>query len=180
MNRFDSHISGYRPYRALIFLGLCCLLPSAQVTGASTVHAGQPTQLLSGDRLIFLTEEGKRYRVKLMGIEAPTPKEALGAQAQRYLGSLVMGRFLTLTHGSIDAEGFLVGKLSHGGADVNIRLIQAGLAVHDPRGQTETDLIRYADAQRKAQKLRLGIWKPQARQPRVRNLPGGGPGIILR
>ena len=180
MNRFDSHISGYRPYRALIFLVLCCLLPGVQATGMHTVHSGRPTQLLSGDRLIFLTEKGTRYRVKLLGIEAPPPKKALGAQAQRYLGSLIMGRFLTLKRGSIDAEGFLVGKLSHGGADVNIRLIQAGLAVHDPLGQTEADLVRYADAQRKAQALRLGIWKPQKRQPRVQYLPGGGPGIILR
>ena len=91
-----------------------------------------------------------------------------------------MGRSLTLTHRSTDAEGYLLGKLSHGGADVNIRLIQAGLTFHDPRGQTEADLIRYADAQRKAQALGLGIWKPQKRQPRVQNLPGGGPGIILR
>lgn len=180
MNRFDTHISGYQPCWALILLGLCCLLPGAQAAGAPTVHSGRPMQLLSGDRLIFLTEEGQSYRVKLLGIEAPPPKGALGAQAQRYLGSLVMGRFLTLTHRSTDAEGYLLGKLSHGGADVNIRMIQAGLAVHDPRGQTKADLVLYADAQHKAKQSKLGIWKQRVNQPRLMNLPGGGPGIILR
>ena len=164
----------------MTLLWLSCLLPDVQAAGAPTVHSGQPTQLISGDRLIFLTKEGRRYRVKLMGIKAPPQKGALGAQAQRYLGSLVMGRFLTLTHRSTDDEGYLLGKLSHGGADVNIRMILAGLAVHDPQGQTDAEFIRYAEAQREAQRLKLGIWRRQISQPRVVNPPGGGPGIILR
>jgi endonuclease YncB( thermonuclease family) len=180
LNGFEKHISGCSCYLALTLLWLCCLLPGVQAAGAPTVHSGQPTQLLSGDRLIFLTKEGRRYRVKLMGVKAPPPKGVPGAQAQRYLGSLVMGRFLTLTHRSTDAEGYLIGKLSHGGADVNIRMILAGLAVHDPQGQTEAELIRYAEAQHEAQRLKLGIWKRQVSQPRVVSPPGGGPGIILR
>ena len=166
MNHIDPH-SDCRLHWLLIFPALCCLLLSTQVQGAANVYAGSPARLLSGDRLIFIAENGERHRLRLMGIKTAPPKQATSADAMRYLGSLVMGRSLTFKYRITDGDGYLVGNLFHGGADINIRMIQAGLAVHDPFGQPVTDQIRYAEAQRKAQQMSLGIWNRDAGRPQL-------------
>ncbi|MCP3867066.1 MAG: hypothetical protein GY703_03035 [Gammaproteobacteria bacterium] len=135
--------------------------------------SGRPARLISGNQLILVTEQGAHHRVRLIGIHTPSPHEKPGAEAMRYLRGLIMGRFLTLKHAFADSEGQLTGYLFHGGADVNIRMIQSGLARHDPYGQSEPARIRYAESEKEAKQKKRGLWNHRTRDDLGRTIPGG-------
>ena len=138
---------------------LICLLLYFSLPGSSAESlSGQPLRVLSGDRLVLLGSDGRQYRIRLQGITTDPPNQYWGAAAKRYLSTLVLGRFLTVRYRIQDPDGYLRATLLHGGADMNRRLIQSGLARHDPAGQSTAERISYADAEQKAKRSRQGIW----------------------
>ncbi len=155
---------------------LICLLLIFSLPGDGTESlSGRPLRVLSGDRLVLLGNDGSQYRIRLKGISADPPNEYWGAAAKRYLTTLVMGRFLTVQYQSQGSDGDLLAKLLHGGADMNRRLIQAGLARHNPAGQTSVERISYAAAEQEARRSRQGVWSRANSEveKRGRSMPGG-------
>ncbi len=137
--------------------------------------SGRPTQVLSGERLILLGDDGKSYRVRLSGIITPPPNQGWGAAARRHLSALVMGRSITVYYRPARPGEEIRGHLFHGGSDVNIRLLQAGLARFDPSDLPEETAGAYAEAEHMARQSGAGIWRatPGAGIPGYRTIPGG-------
>jgi len=138
---------------------LCCALilacgPFVQAAGIS----GRALQVLSGDRLILQGSDGKRYDVRLAGVKCPPPDQKWGVAARRYLGTLIMGRSIKLTYGQQSPGRGQLGRLWHGGSDVNIRLLQAGLAQYHPVGLSDSDQHQYAASEQRAMTSRQGLW----------------------
>ena len=153
-------------------VGLLTLIAAVD-SGAQGV-SGRPVKVLSGDRLLLMADDNTTYRIALAGIAAPPPEDRWGAAAQRHLGMLVLGRVVRVEfvgHAAQSEE--LPGKVLLGGADINLRMIQASLARHLPTGQAKTDRIAYAEAEQRARKAQQGIWRPKPPTDRSRRIPGG-------
>ena len=158
------------------FLTLSCLLLllAAPLPQAAEI-SGRPLRLISGARLILQGSNGTPYQVKLAGIKSLPVNRKWGAAARRYLGTLIMGRPVTLEYRSGRPSDPLVGQLHQGGSNVNIRMLQAGVVIYDPVGLSENDQRRYSAAQQLAIDNRLGIWRDAAgrNQAGARSLPSG-------
>jgi len=140
-------------YTAL-FLGWLLL---AQTTSAE-ILSGRPSRIISGDQLI-LTSPGNRHQVvRLLGIQAPSQNRRMWRAARRHLSSIVSGRPVDIEYHNSNRRGHIIGKIFLGGADINLRMLQSGLAKHDPTQQTRHDRHTYAQAMRQAQQQGLGIW----------------------
>jgi len=158
-------------------LGCCLLLVFSHAESREVQSVfGRPLKILSGDRLLLTGEDNTLYRIRLSGIEAPSPDSRWGAAAKRHLGTLVLGRVVRVEFVRWqEGVGSLPAKVLLGGADVNLRLIQAGLARHTPSGQPATERTGYAEAERRARHKRQGIWSQDrtTHRPRARQIPGG-------
>jgi len=144
---------------------LCCLLlVSVQTATAIESLTGRPVRIISGNALVLVDSNGIAHRVKLSGIDTQPPNQPWGATARRHLQTLVMGRSVTLIYPGRGRTEEIHGQLRHGGADINIRLLSAGLARFDPSGLSRTDAERYAAAERRARMKRLGIWGTTGRE----------------
>jgi endonuclease YncB( thermonuclease family) len=154
---------------------ICLLLFCHPLEGLSEFLSGQPLRVLSGDRLLLLGDSGSRYLIRLQGVSTAPPDQYWGAAAKRYLSTLTMGRFLTVRYEEVDPDGYLRAKLLHGGADVNLRLVQSGLARHKPAGQTPVDRKSYAEAEQQARRSQQGLWSQTNNhgEKRGRTTPGG-------
>lgn len=155
---------------------LCCLLlVSLQTAAAGESLIGRPARIISGNELVLLDNGGAMHRVRLSGIDTPPPNQPWGAAARRHLRTLVMGRSVMLFYRSTEQTQEIRGQLRHGGADINIRMLSAGLARLDPAGLSPMDVEKYTAAEQRAQAAGLGIWSTtgQIRQPQSRTLPGG-------
>jgi len=137
--------------------------------------SGRTLQVLSGDRLILQGSDGGRYNVRLAGVESPPPDQRWGVAARRYLGTLIMGRSINLTYERQSPGREQFGRIWHGGSDVNIRLLQAGLAHYRPAGLSEADQHHYAAAQQQAMNSRQGLWSEAKGKTTAgrRSIPGG-------
>ncbi|MCP5416837.1 MAG: thermonuclease family protein [Chromatiaceae bacterium] len=153
----------------------CLLLVSVETAAALEQMTGHPTQVFSGNELLLLTSAGTVHRVKLDGISVEPPGQQWGDAARRHLQTLVMGRPVTLVFQRERGSTALHGQLQHGGADINRRLLSAGLARFDPTGLPPAERESYAEAERRARSAGLGIWGNNGNQPRsrARMVPGG-------
>ena len=162
---------------ALLLTGIlvALLMGASGNTLAENEISGRPVRILSGERLILLGNDGHRYLIKLAGIAVHPPDQRWGAAAKRQLESLIMGHSLIVRYTSVLAGGELLGFLYHGGADINIRLLQAGLAQFAPHGISGDKARRYAEAEQKARQASLGAWGEGSRRttPGYRTIPGG-------
>ena len=149
---------------------LCCLLlVSVQTAAAMEIMSGRPTRVISGNELELLSSDGTLHRVKLSGIDTLPPNQPWGAAARRHLQTLVMGRSVRFFYRRGERMEKIRGQLRHGGADVNIRLLSAGLARLDPSALSRADAERYAAAERTARTAGLGIWdRNEGRGPRFK------------
>lgn len=155
---------------------LCSLLLiTFQSAVADALLNGRPAQIISGDELILMTDSGTMQRIKLIGITTQAPNLPWGAAARRHLQSLVMGRSVTFFYRSKDQMGRALGQLRHGGADINIRQLSAGLGRFDPTGLAPIEAEEYAAAEQGAHKAGFGIWGSTEGEtrPQARSVPGG-------
>jgi len=164
------------PYLSGLRVILCgLLLTTFQSAAANGILSGRPAQIVSGNELILMANNGTVQRIKLIGIDTEPPNLPWGATARRHLQSLVMGRSVTIFFGSKDQTGRVFGVLRHGGANINMRLISAGLARFNPTGLSPTDAEAYAAAEQEARRAGLGIWGSEkgGLRSQSRRVPGG-------
>jgi endonuclease YncB( thermonuclease family) len=149
---------------ALLLLCLFVVPPAAAETLVGTVvHA------LDGDTVEVLDASRRTHRVRLAGIDAPESGQPFGTQAKRQLLALVGGEEVTVIWHKRDRYDRLVGKILFDGVDVNLGLIQAGMAwwYREYAGeQSAGDRRRYEAAEKVARAEGVGLWSdPRAVAP---------------
>ncbi len=151
------------------------LLLSFQNAAAIESLVGRPARIISGNELVLLSSDGSIHRIRLNGIDTQPPNRPWGAAARRHLQSLVMGRSVRFIYQRDGLMDQISGRLTHGGADINIRLLSAGLARFNPSELSPADAEKYAQAERQARAAGLGIWSSAGHEPQShsRTLPGG-------
>jgi|TARA_B110000971_G_C19647256_1_gene336189 endonuclease YncB( thermonuclease family) len=122
-------------------------------------------RVIDADTVIIESEEGAKYKVRLLGIDAPEIKQNYGKESTRYLSSMVLGKFLVVTGSKKDRYKRLLGKLVLGGNDINLNLIKNGMAWHYKRfknSQDRKDQFLYSNAEKYAKVNKLGLWSKEA------------------
>lgn len=126
---------------------------------AETIE-GRPAQIASGTRLLLIGSDGHRYRVRLAGIGEPA---AAGAASRRQLQMLVAGKPVRLSVLRREHGGNLTGRLFHGGVDIGLRMLRAGLVHYRAGDLGGAAASEYRAAEADARQRRVGIWSPSRR-----------------
>ena len=123
---------------------------------------GKVVSVHDGDTITLLDATQRQHKIRLAGIDAPELSQAFGRVSRQHLADQVAGRTVVIEWTKRDKYQRLVGKVLLDGRDINITLIEAGLAWHYKKYATEQspeDRQRYARAEEKARASRLGLWQ---------------------
>ncbi len=111
---------------------LFMFLVAAPVLAAEPI-SGRVVSIADGDTLTVL--EGKtQHKIRLHGIDSPEKKQAFGAKAREALRALVFQKDVTVTVVNKHRYGRLIGKVTQGVIDVNLRMVLDGYAWQYRRG----------------------------------------------
>lgn len=130
--------------------------------------SGHIVGVLDGDTLDLLTDNKTLIRVRLSGIDAPERMQAFGSVAKKTLSDMAFGRDAVIQGNKKDRYGRLIGKTIVAGTDVNLRMVQLGLAWHYKkyeREQAVEDRARYSYAEAQARARRIGLWADKEPMP---------------
>ncbi len=141
-------------------LVLSALLLMLSLPTQSAMLDGRVFAVLNGNQITVSTDDGKFRNVILKGIAVPDIGSSAGRDAKRQLHSQLAGQVVTIEYRTLNPLGVIIGTVYHGGADMNLRLIQSGLA----RAKSEQGLDRemfdhYRTAEQQARQRRLGLWQ---------------------
>jgi endonuclease YncB( thermonuclease family) len=121
-----------------------------------------------GDSLEIRDDWGRRFRVRLRGIDAPERAQPYASVARRNLARLARGRAVTVSYDGVDKYGRLLAWVYvDEGVSVNLRQVQAGLAWHYvlPGQPWTADDDLLAQAEHEARQARRGLWARSSPQP---------------
>ena len=147
---------------ALQTLLLICLVALTAVAGAADLETlpGRVTRIVDGDTIV-LEAEGSKYRVRLAGIDAPERNQPWGEAATRELRREVAGQQVEVQWYKRDRWKRLIGVIRLDGEDMNLHLVERGLAWHYKRyadEQSPGHRDAYSAAEKAAQGARRGLW----------------------
>ncbi|MBL3599096.1 MAG: thermonuclease family protein [gamma proteobacterium endosymbiont of Lamellibrachia anaximandri] len=142
--------------KALVLSALLTLsLPLQSATLVGRVFAVQ-----NSNQITVSTGDGKFRNVILMGVAVPDTGSSAGRDAKRQLHSLLAGQVVTIEYRTLNPLGVIIGTVYRAGADMNLRLIQSGLArAKSEKGLGREMLDRYRTAEQQAKQRRLGLWQ---------------------
>ena len=122
---------------------------------------GRVVRVADGDTVTVLDQAKVQHRIRLAGIDAPERGQPCGERAKDHLSSVVAGRQVVVAWDKRDRYGRMVGKVLLDGRDVNLAMVQAGLAWHYKAyalEQSEEDRLTYSRAEDSARRSRTGLW----------------------
>ena len=147
-------------------LALCLLVFSSQALAIQAgnqvnarvvwVHDGNTLTVTTGH---VRTRDLKRWRVRLVDMDAPEKQQPFGKEAHDAMRDLVLTREIIIQVHEVDATGRLIGRVfvqrSGEVIDVNHEMVRLGLAWVLDKGLRDQGL---KDVQKTAQDERMGLW----------------------
>lgn len=125
---------------------------------------GEIKEILDGDTFLIENKDGKIYRVRMLGVDAPEINQNFGEQSQKKLSDLILGKDATVIIRKRDSLERYVGTIYSGGEDINLLQIETGMARYFRQNGYEPvkgDRKAYELAEQKARIERRGLWKRQ-------------------
>jgi micrococcal nuclease len=132
---------------------------------------GKVVKVWDGETLTLELAGERRLRVHLVGIAAPEPRQEFGRASRQFLDALVSGRvvevyinasqYLLLSRSKVREVTGVVRVREMGILDVNLLMIQAGLARHaeaKPYSMSNHAECHYIRAEEEARAARRGLW----------------------
>lgn len=119
---------------------------------------GVVTRVIDGDTVILGTG-GTKLKVRLQGIDAPERRQAHGGESTRYLEDIVLNRQVIIKYKDskrYDRYKRNLGTIFLNGQDINLSMINAGMAWDSPRYSKSQS---YGRAQHEARIQRIGLWQ---------------------
>ncbi|WP_177418860.1 thermonuclease family protein [endosymbiont of Lamellibrachia barhami] len=121
---------------------------------------GRVFAVLTGNQITVSTDDGKFRNIILKGIAVPDTGSSAGRDAKRQLHSLLAGQVVTIEYRTLNPLGVIIGTVYRAGANMNLRLIQSGLArAKSEKGLDREMLDHYRTAEQQARQRRLGVWQ---------------------
>jgi micrococcal nuclease len=138
----------------------------APVPAAAQTRLATVTRVSDGDTLwVRLEDDGKRRKLRIVGIDAPELCQPHGEQAREALATMVLGRQVEIESRYDDVYGRALSRITQDGQDVAQWLVLHGHA-WSPGFRWHPG--RYAQAQRQAAAARTGLWaQDEPIEPRV-------------
>ena len=121
---------------------------------------GTVTRVVDGDTVV-VEAQGAVHRVRLAGIDAPEKNQPWGEAATRELRRMVVGRPVVVDWYKRDQWQRLIGVVRLNGEDMNLHMVDRGMAWHFKRYTAEQapgDRELYAAAETLARIERRGLW----------------------
>lgn len=151
------------------FKGL--LFSVALATSSASVaesYSGLVVSVADGDTVTVLDGANQQHKVRLAGIDAPEKSQAFGNVSRQHLAQLVFQKKVSIEFEKYDRYKREVGKILVAGRDVNLQLIEAGLAWHYKKYESEqspADRQTYSAAESYAAAERRGLWRDPSPTP---------------
>lgn len=138
-----------------------CLVACVGLSATAGTYTARVVAISDGDTLTVLDAHRLQHKIRLAGIDAPEKRQPWGERARQSLGELVFERVVEVEIRKKDRYGRAIGRVRVDGVDVNLELLQRGLAWHYKayeREQPEQERDAYARAEREARAGRQGLW----------------------
>jgi endonuclease YncB( thermonuclease family) len=123
---------------------------------------GRVVKLADGDSITVLDNEKVQHKIRLSGIDTPERAQPFGKVAKQFLSDKIANKTVCVGWYKKDRYQRLVGVVRLDDQDINLTLVEAGLAWHYTyyqKEQSASDQKRYAKAQQRAEKKQLGLWE---------------------
>jgi endonuclease YncB( thermonuclease family) len=109
-----------------------------------------------GDTCTVQTTAGKRYRIRVFGVDAPELTQDFGREARSFSTGLIVGSRLTVFPANLERNDRLVARVRvPRGDDLSTLLLRSGHAWHSTEFSKDPLL---ADAERTAREGKRGLW----------------------
>lgn len=144
-----------------ITLTLSLLSMASLAQAAPKELTGRVTDVPSGDTIIVTDDKNKRYKVYLLGIDAPEMKQPFGKISRDYLDRLLFARNYQVKvvikkrtrAKNIVGTVFAADMNSSQYADINGMMVMAGYAWANPRTSKQ-----YVSIEKIARNRKVGLW----------------------
>jgi len=121
---------------------------------------------VTDDDTIKVDNNGKTSIIRLVGIDAPEkskkkndPGQPFSQKSTKYLAGLVLNRSVEIRSYGTDRYGRTLGVVYSDGKNVNLEMVQAGLAeVYRGSPAKGLDLNAYKNAEKEAREAGRGMW----------------------
>lgn len=147
-------------YRILLFFSLCITSVNVVADIIGIVH-----KVVDGDTIHVFDDNKKLHKVRLLGIDAPEIDQSFGIESREMLKNLIEGERVIIGTRKKDRYKRVLGKIFLDDMDVNLMMINKGLAWHYKRyikDQARRDLPIYSEAEQIARDNRIGLWSDAA------------------
>lgn len=157
MNKF-KHLA-----QATLGLTLALLMAHTALAESATTPAlqGQIVRVSDGDTVTLQSETGP-LKIRLAGIDAPESQMPHGQEAKAHLAAMVLGKEVQAIVHKKDRYGRTIATLMLNTKDVNLAMVQAGMAWHYKqyeREQTASAAAAYAQSETQARTQGVGLWQ---------------------
>ena len=126
-------------------------------------------RVVDGDTVYVANKSGKKFKVRLTGIDAPEQNQPYGLASTYHLKEILIDKWVLLKSKpkngnlySIDRYDRVLAKVILDGSDINLFQVSSGYAWHFKRyqkQQSSSDRQIYSQAELNAKKNKLGLWK---------------------
>ncbi|MEW8339768.1 MAG: thermonuclease family protein [Candidatus Thiodiazotropha taylori] len=130
-----------------------------QTSHAASIQ-GHVINVDSGELIQIKSSDGRYRQVKLLGIHIPRHSKVGSIDAKRHLAMLLAGRIVTVEYQKLTTKGVILGLVRHGGADVALQMLKAGLArvsIGDPLNPQTFRVYQAYEA--RARNSGMGLWQ---------------------
>ncbi len=149
------------------FSGRPCHAQSAVPEGVSEKAAARRIQIKvvgvhDGDTLTGITASNEQVKVRLDAIDAPEIKQPYGQAAKKALSDMVFGKVVVIYPKTKDKYGRTVGHVVVGKKDVNLAMLEQGMAWHYVKYDKNK---RLGQAEAEAKAAHRGLWQDKQPMP---------------
>ena len=137
------------------FTLIVSMLVMSLALNAQTIQ-GKVVRVSDGDTITILDEARVESKIRLNRIDAPEKRQAFGEASRKYLATMVAGKSVKVEWAKKDKYGRILGDVFVGEVNVNLRMVQGGMAWHFKRFD---DTPIYAQAENEARAKKIGLWR---------------------
>ena len=153
----------------VFFKYVLTILFALYITHVRADFTAKVQRVVDGDTVHVEDETGKKFKVRLTGIDAPEQNQPYGLASTYHLRGLILNKFVLLESKpkngkpySVDRYKRVLAKIVLNGIDINLSQVLSGYAWHFKRYQNQqsrSDRELYSQAELHAKKNNLGLWR---------------------
>ncbi|MEA1967874.1 MAG: thermonuclease family protein [Thermodesulfobacteriota bacterium] len=144
-----------KAYRIILPFLLITIILTGSIH-AQTI-AGKVVGIADGDTITVL-QQGKKYKIRLYGIDTPEKRQDFGKRAKKFTSDMVFREQVRVVQKDKDRYGRVVGMVYVGNVCVNEEIVKAGLAWVYHRYCKDSFCQQWTDIEAQARSAKIGLW----------------------